>query len=57
MAFKKKTAKNNYGVKGYSKPDKSFFKDLIKPVDEKFKERFISVFGDARKLGIAEVEF
>lgn len=39
-----KDMRNNFGVKGVTKPDASFFKDLKKPVDSTWAKKAHKVF-------------
>lgn len=40
----KKTKRNNFGVKGFSKPHKSFFAELLRPVNKKLVKKCKIIF-------------
>lgn len=51
----KKDAKNNYGVKGASAPDASFFEDLARPTDPDWATQAKKVFYGAEKVKVTYV--
>ena len=48
-----KDMRNNFGVKGVTKPDASFFKDLKKPVDSTWAKKAHKVFEGATPEEVA----
>lgn len=51
-----KNMRNNFGVKGVTKPGLSFFNDLKKPADTTWAKRAHKVFKDVANVKVVCVE-